>query len=298
MAGKTLPPYGYYATNGAIESSIERIGGVVVEQSRAPNRWYFSARGFGPQGQLAIHPQAESVEYLGDRRFKLITSWQAYEPAPKDLQVFVHFTSEQSGRPANIAFQGDGWPSPSTSQWTGTVRLGDDWVVQIPAQCGPGEYEIRVGLWDPATGQRYSLLGADDGTMRYVLGTLVVSDLSESNGGLRLVQADAADQEPPNWNTNRVPVDFGPAITAGAFRCERIENQLVITPLPQLRPFSIALRPEELDLGKSDNVRSIVAVNAAGQELRPVAFERVRNQVRFTTRLGEFAYRIKVDIQE
>jgi hypothetical protein len=298
VAGRTLPPCGYFAASGEIESSIERIGGVVVEQSRSPNRWYFSARGFGPEGQLAIRPQAESVEYLGDRRFKLITTWQTYEPAPKDLQVFIHFTSEQSDRQANIAFQGDLSPSPGTSQWTGAVRLGEDRIIQIPPECGPGEYEIRVGMWDPAGGQRYSLLGADDGTMRYVLGTLVVSNLSDRTGGLRLVKADPAGEEPPSWNTSRVPIDFGPAITEGAFRCERAEDGLVVTPLPQLRPFSIALRLEELGLGTPDKVRSIVAVNAAGQETRSVDFEPVRGPIRFATRPGEFAYRIKVDVQE
>ncbi len=297
-AGRTLPPYGYCAVNGDVESSVERIDGVLVEQSRGPNRWYFNARGFGPEGQLAIRPQAESLSLLGDRRFKLITSWQAHEPASKDLHVFIHFTSDQSARSDGIAFQSGGRPSPDTSQWTGTIRLGDDWVVQVPAQCGPGEYEILVGLWDPAAGRRYGLLGADDGTMRYKLGTLVVSDSSDRNGGLRLVKADAVGQESPTWNIDRVAVDFGPAITEGAFRCERTGNQLTITPLPQLGPFSVTLKPAKLGLGESDKARSVVAIDAQGRELRPVEFDQTDGLIRFTTRPGEFAYEMKLDIQE
>jgi len=292
VAGRTLPQYGYHAVNAEIESGIERIGGLVVEQSRGPDRWYFSARGFGPEGQLAIQPQAESVEYLGNRHFKLITSWQAYEPAPKDLQVFIHFTSDQSDRPANIAFQGDGWPSPATSQWTGAIRLGNDRVVQIPAQCGPGEYEIRVGLWDPATGQRYSLLGADDGTMRFSLGTLVVEGSRDQITGVRLVGMDTTGRGIPSWNTDRIPVDFGLVVTEGAIRCERIQNSLVVTPLPELGPFSVALRPERLGLSATAVARSIVAVNTSGQDTRRVDFEQTDGLLRFTTRRGEFAYRI------
>ncbi|NLH42748.1 MAG: hypothetical protein GX448_13000 [Planctomycetes bacterium] len=297
-AGRTMPPHGYWAANGDVESSVERIDGVTVEQSRGPERWYFNARGFGPDGQLAIRPQAEKVESLGDRRFKLITSWQAHEPAPKDLHVFIHFTSDQSARSDGIAFQSGGRPSPDTSQWTGTVRLGENWTVQIPAQCGPGEYQILVGLWDPAGGRRYGLLGDDDGTMRYRLGTLVVSDASDRNGGLRLVKADAANHETPTWNVQRIAVDFGPAITEGAFRCERAGNQLAVTPLPQLGPFSVALRPARLGLDASDKARSIAAVDAQGQEFRRVEFDQADGLIRFTTRPGEFAYRIKLDIEE
>jgi len=292
VAGRTLPQYGYYAVNGGIESSIERIGGIVVEQSRGPAQWYFSARGFGPEGQLAIRPQAESVEHLGDRRFKLITSWQAHEPAPKDLQVFIHFTSGQSGRSDGIAFQGGGRPSPGTSQWTGTVRLGDDWVVSIPTQYGPGEYGILVGLWDPATGRRYNLLGNDDGTTRYLLGTLIVEGSSNRVSGIRLVQTDTTSPETPAWNIDRIPIDFGPAITDGAIRCQRMENALVVTPLPQLAPFSVTLRPGRLGLSGTSAVQSIAAVAADGKELRRVGFEKTGDQLRFTTRREEFAYRI------
>ncbi|MHC4072500.1 MAG: hypothetical protein ACYSUD_14670, partial [Planctomycetota bacterium] len=46
VAGKRLPRYGYFAKNGRIESSIERIDGVIVEQSRAPSHFYFNARRF------------------------------------------------------------------------------------------------------------------------------------------------------------------------------------------------------------------------------------------------------------
>jgi len=295
VTGKVLPQYGYCAINGPIESGIERIGDITVEQSRGPGRWYFSARGFGPEGQLAIRPQAVSVEHLGDRRFKLITNWQAQEPAPKDLHVFIHFTSDQSNRSDGIAFQSGGAPSPGTSEWMGTIRLGDNWIAQVPSQYGPGEYGILVGLWDPATGRRYGLLGSDDGTTRYRLGTLVVEGTADRIDNIRLVALNTADSRPAPWNLDRVPVDFGPAITTGAIRCERTEDVLVVTPLPQLGPFSVALRPERFGVPGTAAVQSMSALNADGTEIRRVDFERTRELLQFTTRPDEFAYRIRFE---
>lgn len=295
VAGRKLPQYGYYAVNGEIESGVEKIGDVVVEQSRRPARWYFNARGFGPEGQLAIRPQAVSVEHLGNGRFKLVTEWQAQEPAPTDLSVFIHFTSGKSNRSDGIAFQSGGSPSPGTSQWTGTIRLGDNWVAQVPSPYGPGEYEILVGLWDPATGRRYGLLGSDDGTTRYRLGTLVVEGTGDRIDNVRLVAADATAPEAVSWNTERVPVDFGPAVTEGAIRCERAQNSLVVAPLPKLGPFSVALRPGQFGLSEPAQIQSIVAVNVEGEEIRRVEFEPTGDLVRFTTRRGEFAYRIEFE---
>ncbi|MCX5717849.1 MAG: hypothetical protein NTW44_05970, partial [Nitrospirae bacterium] len=55
VAGRTLPQYGYYAAvaGGGTESSIERIDGVIVEQSRGPSGVYVNGRGTAP-GQSGL----------------------------------------------------------------------------------------------------------------------------------------------------------------------------------------------------------------------------------------------------
>ncbi len=290
VAGKVLPPYGYYAKSGQIESSIERIAGAAVEQSRGPSKWYFSARGFGPEGQLAIRPQAERVEHLGGRRFRLITIWQADEPAPKDLQVFIHFTSNESERSDKIAFQGGAQPAAPTSQWEGTVRLGTDTTVAVPSDCEPGEYGIFVGLWDPGTGARFRLLGDDDGTMRYRIGTLVVKGRGQQVSEIALTLHETTPSS-PGWNAGIEAVDFGPASTRGAFRCERKAETLVVTPLPNLGPFSIVLRP--VDLGLTAAVASVIAVDADGNQLRHVPYDVTDGHIEFTTQRNDFAYVIR-----
>jgi hypothetical protein len=75
VAGKLLPEYGYFAENGKISSSIERIDGVIVEQSKGPSGLYVNSRTSSPGGVLPIRPAAEAVEHLADRRFKLTVDW-------------------------------------------------------------------------------------------------------------------------------------------------------------------------------------------------------------------------------
>jgi len=160
----------------------------------------------------------------------------------------------------------------------------------VPAECSPGEYGIGVGLWDPATGRRFDLLGNDDGTTRYMLGTLVVEGTADRISGVRLVRADAASGESPSWNIERVPVDFGPTVTEGAFRCRKTDGALAITPLPDLGPFSITLRPRAF--GESATVQSVIAVDAAGTRSRNLDFTRTGDTLQFRTQRGEFGYRI------
>jgi len=295
VAGKVLPQYGYHARNGVIESSVERIDGRIVEQSRGPSQWYFNARGFGPEGQLAIRPEATRIEDLGDGRFKLIMNWQAHEPAPKELQVFVHFASDKIERRDRIAFQTGGRPSQGTSRWRGSVRLGGEWTAQIPSEYGPGVYEILVGLWDPSTGRRYGLLGSDDGTTRCRLGQVVAEGTNGKIDAVRLVKAAGPREQTGRWNVERVPVDFGPAVTEGAFRCERDANTLTVTPLPGLGPFSVALRPAKLGVPAARPVRSAHAVDAGGTKTRQLEYEQSSAVLRFRTRRGEFAYQIEFE---
>lgn len=154
VAGKTLPKYGYYAKNGEIESSIERIDGVIVEQSTAPSGLYFNARGFNRD-------------------------------------------------------------------------------------------------------KRAQIRGAE------------------------------------RWNSKRVPIDFGPVMTDGAFRCRIRNGAIVVTPLPEIEPFTVEMRLGKLFGGVTAEVESVVAVDANGKHVRNVEFEREGNLVRFKTRSGEFDYHLR-----
>jgi len=295
IAGKRLPQYGYYAKSGPIESSIERINGIIVEQSRSPSRFYVNARSFDPDGALPIRPAADSIEYLGGSRFKLFVDWDVQRPGPKDLHIFIHFSSDKAQQRDKIAFQSGGKPSPATNRWTGRVKTGADWIAEIPSSYGPGEYDITIGLWDPATGRRYALRGDDDGSSRYRLGKLLVEGTPEKITNIRLLKHPHKPQPPIRWNIGRVPIDFGPVLTDGALRCEFIDNGIAVTPLPDIGPFTVKLRPDRLPGITPIKVTSVVALDAEGGNPRNVDFTVRGNVVGFQTRENEFAYVFRKD---
>ena len=292
VAGKILPQYGYFAKNGSLESSIERINGIITEQSRGPSRCYFNARGFSQDATLAIRPTADRIEYLGNRRFKLIVNWDVQRAAPKDLQIFIHFNNPKSERPDKIAFQSGGNPTSGTSKWAGRVTTGENWIAQIPKTYGTGEYEITIGLWDPSTGRRFALYGNDDGSTRYHLGKLIAEGTDEKITNIRLVRHKLKTQPPLRWNVGKTPIDFGSVVTTGAFRCQLNKNTIVVTPLSGLEPFTVTLRTDKLTGTKNKYAASISAIDADDKKIRSVEFDAQNTQIQFHTRKNEFAYKI------
>jgi len=290
VAGKLLPQYGYYARNSSITSSIEKIDGVIVEQSQGPAGSYCNARTFNPDRALPIRPAARAVEHLGDRRFKLLVDWDVKRPTPKDLSVFVHFISDKAARSDKIAFQADARPHVPTGKWTGRITTGADVVAYIPPEYGPGEYDIGIGLWDPATGRRYPLLGDDDGTTRYRLGKLIVEGSNRKITNIRLVKHQPEPQPPARWNAAGTPVQFGPIRTDGALREQLNNDLLTLTPLPESKPFAIELRLDTPRLAPWRNARSLTAVDEQGDRIRDVDFTIAENVIKFKTRENEFAY--------
>jgi hypothetical protein len=156
VEGKTLPQYGYFTRNGPIESGIERIDNVIVEQSRGPSNSYFNARSFNQVGRRQIRP---------------------------------------AGR----------------------------------------------------------------------------------------------------WNEQKTPIDFGPVVTEGAFRCQVNENMIVVTPLPDIDPFAIEIRIDKLTVAGGRRVKSISAVDENGEKIRDVDFEDSSNRVKFHTQSKEFAYHLLLE---
>ena len=164
--------------------------------------------------------------------------------------------------------------------------------MEIPRSYGAGEYDITIGLWDPSTGRRYGLDGDDDGGTRYKLGTLVAEGTEGNITNIQLLKHQSTQRHSPRWNTGRIPVDLGPVVTEGAFRCELKGQRIVVTPLPETAPFSIAMRLDKLTGARAADARSVVAVDAKGSVIRDVAFNKKGHVLEFLTRENEFAYHI------
>jgi hypothetical protein len=179
-----------------------------------------------------------------------------------------------------------------TSRWTGHVKIGADWIVEIPKNYGAGEYDIMIGLWDPAASRRYVLEGDDDGSLRYRLGKLVAQGKAENVTNIRLIAHKPKPRPPSRWNAMGIPIDFGHIVTEGALRCEAKKDRLVVTALPDVGGFTVAMLIDRLKMTAAEDVKSVIAVDSDGKKTRSVSFETKGNVLSFDTREDEFAYQV------
>ena len=118
---------------------------------------------------LDIEPRVAEVKRIGPRRFAITYEWHVKGSTDQDLMVFVHFTDSEG----KIIFQNDHEPSPRTSQWKpGVLRQGPN-EVEVPDGVR-GQFEIRMGLYDPKPDARARLKGQDDGQRRIRVGALSI----------------------------------------------------------------------------------------------------------------------------
>ena len=276
-----------------ISSSIERIDGVIAEQSRAKNTLYVNGRGQDPDAPLAVRPSLDRVDYLGDRKMKVYSNWDVEKSIPPDCNVSVQIYEPDLTRMHHYGFQGGGAPTPPTSQWTGRVTTGEAWTLMIPENCQAGVYEVFVSLVDPKTKKKMRMIGEEDDATRYRIGTIRIEGTKTDIAGVRVESTDIKPAESSRMNTAGTPLTFGPVSTAGAFRCVIEPKRLVVTPLPGADAFDVALQLDQLT-GKPSAAQSVDALDAEGKKTRAVEFKTDGSVFRFETRKGEFAYQVNL----
>ena len=82
----------------------------------------------------------------------LALQWDGLASTPVDYTTFVHIV----GPDGSLAAQQDRPPLDGfapTHVWAPGLRLVDDYTIPLPPEMEPGSYEIRVGLYDQATGR-------------------------------------------------------------------------------------------------------------------------------------------------
>ncbi|MBN1136457.1 MAG: glycosyltransferase family 39 protein [Anaerolineae bacterium] len=84
--------------------------------------------------------------------------WQALAPTPGRYKLFVHLVNP--GNPFDIRAQADLYPSLPTTAWTPGEYLCDDMTLKLPPGLIPGRYDLLVGFYDEATGDRLPLFDA------------------------------------------------------------------------------------------------------------------------------------------
>ena len=220
VEGRILPPFGFVARNGDIESAVERIGGAIVERSAAPDCLYFNGRGFDSDRRLPVRPSLGEFEYKGGRQFSLSVHWDVTGGIGKDFTVFVHFEEPSETRKEEKLLASGVDPKPGTSGWAGRITTGQNQTVTVPEDFPPGEYDILAGLYDRPSGQRQVLIGDETGDRRYRIGRLRIEGNEKEIASIALGEAPKPVEEPERMNPARKVIDFGPAVTWGAFRLE------------------------------------------------------------------------------
>jgi len=114
---------------------------------------------FANQVQLAgYHAPADTLR--PDREAAVLLHWLALTDPATNYKVFVHLI-DAGGQ---LWAQHDGEPgfffSPTT-RWQAGEVVDDTHILEWQGDPPPGRYQLRAGLYDPATGARLAVLGPD-----------------------------------------------------------------------------------------------------------------------------------------
>jgi 4-amino-4-deoxy-L-arabinose transferase-like glycosyltransferase len=130
---------------------------------------YFSDTGI----LLTVNVHLDTILTAGsDLRF--VSDWFAQSPIAYPRRIFVHLVDPVTGR---IIAQHDGLDSP-TKYWQPNDYISQVHTLSIPADAAPGTYELRIGLYNPVTGQRVKQTDFNGTALPndyYVLGTIEVT---------------------------------------------------------------------------------------------------------------------------
>lgn len=242
--GLTIPQFGWAAKSANLLAYTAQCGTAICDYAQTPTSIFANARNQsdGESGWGYAAPAVASVNHASANSFAITYNWQIYRSLGTQLNytVFVHFVndSQVSNSNAGIVFQGDHQPSPATSQWQiGTTVLDGPQIVYIPSSVPDGTYSIRMGLYDPATGDRLLLSGNNDGTGRYIVGYLTLNA-----GGTQVTfTPPPAPANDPRLNASGSIVGFNTVQTDGMISITQQNGQWVLRPFPRYRNFTVLL---------------------------------------------------------
>ena len=95
---------------------------------------------------------------------ELTLFWQAEKPLDNNYVVFTHVLDSNGQLVVNHDSVPDNgrYPTPS---WIPGMAISDSHLIQLPPDLAPGDYQIRVGLYVPESGERLPITAADGSTV-------------------------------------------------------------------------------------------------------------------------------------
>ena len=119
------------------------------------------------EGGIELVAYSEVDQLVGSNVIPLALQWRTPVPIKDSFSIFVHLV-DSSG---NLVTQYDGVPGggllPMTV-WKPGELITDRFALILPPDFAPGEYSIRVGIYNPASGLRLRVLSAAESGGDYV----------------------------------------------------------------------------------------------------------------------------------
>jgi hypothetical protein len=121
----------------------------------------------GDVGQPVDASYAGEIELVGynaaqrERALEVTLHWRCLVPPDEDYTVFVHLLDAGGQVVAQHDSQPLGGTYP-TSVWDGGEVVSDRHVLTLPSDMAPGDYWLRVGLYQLETGERLQVEGNGD----------------------------------------------------------------------------------------------------------------------------------------
>jgi serine/threonine-protein kinase len=102
-------------------------------------------------GQIALNAyELPRLQYKPGELISLTFLWQAVTPPASDYNLFIRFTTPEGGIVSEIDTQ----PQGRTNNWRVGEVVVDPYQLPIPATTATGDYQIRIGFYDPTTKAR------------------------------------------------------------------------------------------------------------------------------------------------
>jgi hypothetical protein len=260
--GLTIPQYGWAAKGTNLLAYTALCGSTICDYAQTLTSYFANARNQSDiqSGSGYAAPSIVSIQQGPGNSFMIAYGWQVNQllGTQSSYTAFVHFVNDSLVSPTNggEVFGDDHSPMPPTTTWSIGQNISDGpWTVSIPSSVPDGTYSIRVGLYDPASGNRLLLAGNNDGTNRYIVGYLTVS----GGGSMVRFTAPAAPASDPRLNSAGTVLNFGTIQTDGMVSITQSNGMWVLRPYPRFRNFTVMLNTS--DFPEPSSVQAVGTTN-------------------------------------
>ncbi len=108
-------------------------------------------------GQILLSAyEIPRMQYKPGETITLTFFWQAATPPTDDYNLFIHLTTPQGGIVSQLDTPPQGNVRPTTSWNVGEIIV-DPYQLSIPPTTIPGDYQLRIGFYNPNTKARLTI---------------------------------------------------------------------------------------------------------------------------------------------